>query len=1201
MTLGVSLVKWGQLSTATFKKLRSSIRATHLLGLSALTLYTLIACSTFTPTSQTQGFPEAESQAQRSARIQHLEIFPSNATIALGASIVYVAVAQAKDNVPVAGVTIGWRAYDPGNRELALSQQGKFSPKRAGIYRIVATDGKHEAHTSLTVDDARTRNSAPSLLSDRDSGWDDSSAPTAFEPGQQRGHDPYATRRDGLISSASVRAYHVGNSNFTLSVPVVALPGRGLDLNLALHYNSNLWHKSGRRMRFNIDADWPAPGWSLGFERLVFLGSNPEMTMLIDADRTRHPFTTKQVTRADNITRYRRTSADGTLITLLYESSDQAVRSASARYQNGTIIEFTAPSSAGRTLYPTSITDPNGNYLTITYRNNNGPELERVVDTLGRSLSFHYDADNHLTAIVGPGLASSPQELIRLHYKNHALRPKFDPQTIEEPVAPDRITVLDAIYYPGTRRGYWFGTSDSYSAYGMLTKVLEQRGMGFSSSSLDEQGHITEGSNTRQRWYNYPSEPDPSLPRAPTYTKLGECWEKMDKGSSPETDVLNCPIGMHAISKFTIADRFDHQWVEVILPEGTALRRITHRASPSGAGRTRQWQQGLVFEEYTYDYLHDWKLLQTTLTSWEPGDGNGPRKTRVEVIDELNQRKAVEYGYGPENNQVAEVREYNYGDYGKLAWSWTGPIPGKKCVLINEPSDPDYWHDNYLCSDADYGFLWSDNTSIAGKHCITINELADPHSWDNNFLCMNRDYGFHWSSAGRIPGDEDCTQIVEPSDPHTWNDNFLCRNTTGLLRITRTEYETSPNYDRDHRHILNLPKVQELNEGAREKLVSRTENVYDGQPLADTPGVTQHVVTYNPFLPRVFIPGECECICEPCRQWCKICTPGRWEPPFDPTTRYRGNVTQTTTYGNAATRSDVSTQTLRYDITGNLINQSRAPGEQTSFSYTSATQYAYPESTTTGSADPNLPDRLTSSTSYDFNTGLVLSGVDTNGRTTKLEYDPQTLRLSRETHTTSGSNDYETTFSYDDAALSTTQETTSEGRAISKSIAWVNGLGQTRRTDALTKPASSSGPEEWSVSETKYDLRGRVWKQSRPWLRNGDQPRDGLEWSYGWSNTLPNLIFINEPEKPDYWKDNVLATDKNYGFTWSTMVRSPASTVSSSTSLRIRKAGTTTIYVPMAITDCSGRTLAVLPARPACSSKSPRKTRNGNGMTTTCV
>ena len=105
--------------------------------------------------------------------------------------------------------------------------------------------------------------------------------------------------------------------------------------------------------------------------------------------------------------------------------------------------------------------------------------------------------------------------------------------------------VIDAIYYPATGTGYWFGdsastgylfgNSDSYSSYGMLAKVVEARGMTFSGpdpipayQGPTGQGTITSaGQMTRQEVYNYPLSPsNPGLSDAPTYTTLTETWTR---------------------------------------------------------------------------------------------------------------------------------------------------------------------------------------------------------------------------------------------------------------------------------------------------------------------------------------------------------------------------------------------------------------------------------------------------------------------------------------------------------------------------------------------------------------------------------------------------------------------------------------------------------------------------------------------------
>ena len=100
----------------------------------------------------------------------------------------------------------------------------------------------------------------------------------------------YGVRRDALESPTDPNLTRSGyeddggavSGNFNFVVPVIGLPGRGMDLRLNLIYNSQVWAMIGNKPIFNPDADWPAPGWSLGFGKL-------SRVLLIDADGTRHP------------------------------------------------------------------------------------------------------------------------------------------------------------------------------------------------------------------------------------------------------------------------------------------------------------------------------------------------------------------------------------------------------------------------------------------------------------------------------------------------------------------------------------------------------------------------------------------------------------------------------------------------------------------------------------------------------------------------------------------------------------------------------------------------------------------------------------------------------------------------------------------------------------------------------------------------
>jgi hypothetical protein len=56
-----------------------------------------------------------------------------------------------------------------------------------------------------------------------------------------------------------------GSANFQFRLPIVNLPGRGLDVDLTASYNSRIWNKAvylHTIMTFDADQGWPAPGFT---------------------------------------------------------------------------------------------------------------------------------------------------------------------------------------------------------------------------------------------------------------------------------------------------------------------------------------------------------------------------------------------------------------------------------------------------------------------------------------------------------------------------------------------------------------------------------------------------------------------------------------------------------------------------------------------------------------------------------------------------------------------------------------------------------------------------------------------------------------------------------------------------------------------------------------------------------------------------
>ena len=127
-----------------------------------------------------------------------------------------------------------------------------------------------------------------------------------------------------------------------------------------------------------------------------------------------------------------------------------------------------------------------------------------------------------------------------------------------------------------------------------------------------------------------------------------------------------------------------------------------------------------------------------------------------------------------------KYRRKSNGVAGTFSWSYAGPIAGKHCVQINEPSTGNdgsthTWGDNFLCSNQNHGIRWSYAGPIAGMRCTQLHESASPHRWGDNYLCVpsSSQLRFAWSSAGPISGKQ-CIKVNEPADPHKWDDNYLC-------------------------------------------------------------------------------------------------------------------------------------------------------------------------------------------------------------------------------------------------------------------------------------------------------------------------------------------------------------------------------------------------------------------------------------------
>jgi len=611
-----------------------------------------------------------EKQSERDARVSHIRISPGEVTAHIGEVVRFSAISYGENGDTIAGVKFRWSTRGAKEGTAFINSAGEFSALEHGKFEISVSGAGHTTQTVVTVlknapvtkepqlnrsfstrntsprdtQQAKTEtktifrkasfNAAASLATSAPPplpqgsdtyGWNLVNYMTADDPGSQVGDPPGAPIDDGA-----------GNGNFQLTAPVLSLPGRGLDVSLALSYNAHLWHKAGNNITYDIDRGWPSAGWSLGFGKMADIGDGG--SILIDSDGTRHGFNGTATGPIANSSFSGRTN-DGSFIDYSCVRQNGVIIFGSATLPNGTRVSFGAFGDGA--IYPTSIIDQNGNYVTITYRNNAGPQIDTVTDTLGRVINFYYDTNNLLTAITAPAYnGAGTRTLVRLHYQQQFVGPSFSGVT---PLvrAPSTRWLLDAIYYPATSTGYWFNDTDSFlSTYGTIAKVEEQRGMTHASTGLTDMGTVSAGTMTSKAVYGWVT----SLTDAPTYTTMTESWAFIDTAPS--------------VTNYLINENSSPRTSTITLPNGVKSIQYSHNAPG-------QSYDGMIFKDETYD-TDGTTLLVRNEVNWETGDYNSARPTYTKTTTRQGTSyvtTGTEFSYQatPSFNQVTEMRSYDYG------------------------------------------------------------------------------------------------------------------------------------------------------------------------------------------------------------------------------------------------------------------------------------------------------------------------------------------------------------------------------------------------------------------------------------------------------------------------------------------------------------------------------------------------------------
>jgi len=452
----------------------------------------------------------------------------------------------------------------------------------------------------------------------------------------------------GRHAAATEGTENPGAENFSFSIPAFGLAGRGVDAALDLVHNSQLWNKSSdglyTYMNYDVDSGWPAPGWRLGFGQIENQGGYG-MT-LTDPDGTRHALIFYANYNAD--------TNDGTFIHFTGTSGSGTVY-----YSNGTQVEYGAGGSAGLRLYPTKITDNNGNYILISYVSGVGPRISSIEDTLRRHVTFYYAANGDLVTIKAPGLNGQDRVVMRLYYSPVSITTSglFASNITLGQGIPSSVRAISHIYLPNSveANDAHIGYSFDYTSYGMMYRAQQFRGMSATWSSDTDAGQPPSGGiQAAVTMYNYEggtlsdrSIPSGGLSDTPSYTKRTDDWAGRTSGMPGTGTPGDAPYYQFLVNRTNGTST-------VTAPDGSVNETDTI-IDPG------QWDDGLVSDAYI-DKMPS-SFLSHSHIDWDPNSTGNPRVSQVLTTDDAGNTKATVLTYTTYNN-VSVVSERDFATNG---------------------------------------------------------------------------------------------------------------------------------------------------------------------------------------------------------------------------------------------------------------------------------------------------------------------------------------------------------------------------------------------------------------------------------------------------------------------------------------------------------------------------------------------------------
>ncbi|HBB87171.1 MAG TPA: hypothetical protein DC047_06110 [Blastocatellia bacterium] len=226
---------------------------------------------------------------------------------------------------------------------------------------------------------------------------------------------------------------------------------------------------------------------------------------------------------------------------------------------------------------------------------------------------------------------------------------------------------------------------------------------------------------------------------------------------------------------------------------------------------------------------------------------------------------------------------------------------------------------------------------------------------------------------------------------------------------------------------------------------------------------------------------------------------------------YRGNTTTASRWLD--TTGAYLQQHAYYDQFGNVRTTVDAKGKESHIDYSGNYQYAYPTTATTAVPDPSgqygSTSAFSTTTTYNADTGLVLSSTDANGQTTNYTYDSK-ARLTQVSLPDGGRTTYNYVDTHQCGPYVETKTLLDTGRETD-SWQFLDPLGRPYLVETLD---SHDPANPYLRVDTKYDSMGRAYRVSNPYRTAGctSTPNPTDRWTTTGFDPLGRVTSVTTPD-----------------------------------------------------------------------------------------